>query len=73
MNDSGFYVWCPDGQRPTVCHNALHKAVAEAERLARNNPGKQFIVLRALGSAMTEQPGKFKPSYVDVYGDDIPF
>lgn len=40
-------VWCEGGGSPTVKHGAFGAAKAEAQRLARNNPGKRFIVLAA--------------------------
>lgn len=41
-------VWCPEGRAPTVKHDTFQRAVNEAERLARANPGKQFYVLQAV-------------------------
>jgi len=44
----GFYVvWCPGGGNPTVRHDAHPLALREAERLAAQNPGKEFFVLSA--------------------------
>lgn len=46
---STFYlVWCPTGGAPTVPHASLSLAAREAERLARSNPGKQFIVVKSI-------------------------
>lgn len=69
----GYYVWNPDAERPTFQHNDALKAIAEAERLARNHPGQEFIVLHALGSAMTIQPGKFNPAPGVDIDNHIPF
>lgn len=43
----GFYIiWNPHGARPPkVRHATLAGAKAEAERLARENPGQEFYVL----------------------------
>lgn len=40
-------VWNPRGHAPTVQHDCEEKAVAEAQRLARTNPGHEFYVLMA--------------------------
>jgi hypothetical protein len=40
-------VWNPAGRNPTEQHLSQSLATAEAERLARINPGEKFYVLRA--------------------------
>lgn len=40
-------VWCEGGGDPTVKHPGYHDARAEAQRLARANPGKRFVVMAA--------------------------
>lgn len=40
-------VWCEGGGSPTVKQSTFHKAKSEAQRLARLNPGKRFVVLGA--------------------------
>lgn len=40
-------VWCDGGGSPTVKHADFARAKAEAQRLARNNPGQRFVVLAA--------------------------
>ncbi len=48
MDDERFWmVWCPEGRAPTVKHDSYERAVSEAERLARANPGREFFVLQA--------------------------
>jgi hypothetical protein len=42
-------VWNEQGHAPTFKHITVESARAEAERLARLNPGHQFHVLAALG------------------------
>jgi len=41
-----------DQGAPTVRHAAEHIAVAEAKRLARNNPGVEFYVLQSVARAV---------------------
>lgn len=40
-------VWNEHGHSPTVKHLLHARAVTEAERLARANPGQRFFVLKA--------------------------
>jgi len=45
----GFYVvWNPAGCAPVYQHATYDLALAEAKRLARCNPGNEFIVLGAM-------------------------
>lgn len=39
-------VWSPQSGPPTVTHASPQEARREAERLANNNPGRSFHVLR---------------------------
>ena len=51
MNDDNevfWLVWSPQGNSPTVRHSTLDKANKEAQRLARENPGREFYTLEAL-------------------------
>lgn len=41
-------VWCYGGGAPVVPHQTNARACEEAERLARENPGKEFVVLEAI-------------------------
>lgn len=43
-------VWNERGHAPTYKHDTLVSAKAEAERLARNNPGHSFHVLSLYGT-----------------------
>jgi hypothetical protein len=40
-------VWSEGGGSPTVKHAEFPRAKAEAQRLARQHPGKRFVVLAA--------------------------
>ena len=40
-------VWCEGGGNPTVKHADYDRAKREAQRLARANPGRRFVVLAA--------------------------
>lgn len=52
MAERFWIVWNPGSSRPpTRRHRSEESARCEAERLARLNPGQQFIVLRAVASA----------------------
>lgn len=42
----GYMVWNPDAGMPTVSHYTFKLALAEAERLRRENPGQRFYVMR---------------------------
>lgn len=41
-------VWNPHGRAPQVRHPNEASATAEAERLARSNPGQTFVVLASI-------------------------
>jgi len=41
----GFMVWNPARGMPTVVHDTIEQASAEAERLTRQNPGEHFIIM----------------------------
>ena len=45
-----WFVLNPDGRAPRYRHTSEKSARDEAERLARNNPGVTFIVLKAVAS-----------------------
>ena len=56
-HDSPFWViWNPQGRSPTVRHQYEHEARAEAQRLAKDNPGHSFIVLEARSSYQVRDP-----------------
>ena len=48
-NEDIFYmIWCPQALTPTVRHETLVGAQREADRLARANRGRDFIVMGAI-------------------------
>lgn len=52
IEDAYFIVWCPDKPEmpPRVKHYHRWQADNEADRLARLNPGQEFVVLEAVSS-----------------------
>lgn len=54
---------------PTARHDSFSRAKAEAERLARNNPGIEFYVLATVGCARKTDV-EFTPLNTD---DLVPF
>lgn len=61
-------VWNPDSTRiPTHRHDYGYKAIAEAQRLAKENVGQQFYVLKAIGKAQVKSS-----IYTDLQ-EDVPF
>lgn len=48
-------VWCPEEGRPQKKHNSINKARTEAKRLAKQHPGKSFIVMVADSSFQLEK------------------
>lgn len=49
-------VWCEDGGSLRVKHYNKQLAVAEAERLAKLNPGQVFFVLKATAGVRAKEP-----------------
>ena len=81
MTTPRFYmVWSPQGRAPTYRHRTYHDAKTEARRLARLNPGGQFIVLGALSAHATKDPvedttfaGSLSVPSPTADDDEIPF
>jgi hypothetical protein len=44
----GFFVWTKSGRAPRYRHETRASAIVEAERLAKENPGRKFIVQQFL-------------------------
>lgn len=41
----GFLIWNPSRNLPTVVHDTLERALSEAERLTKANPGERFVIM----------------------------
>ncbi len=68
MTEQTFYVvWCPEHGLPRQRHDTRDRAVIEAKRLARMNPGSTFIVMAAVSAVKVRDPVE------EVEYDDIPF
>lgn len=65
-----YLVWCEDGSAPRVKHVTVTRAEGEADRLAREHPGKSFVVLAPLARFTKRELEleRFDPSL-----DEIPF
>jgi hypothetical protein len=70
-----YVVWNPNGRLPTFRHATAIEAIREAERLAQQHMGLEFIVLKAIGSAIVEKPVVFKEFAPpeSPMADEIPF
>jgi hypothetical protein len=56
-NEQKFWmVWSPQGRAPTMKHWDKDYAQAEAARLAAQNPGHHFYVLKAVSLVDAEKP-----------------
>lgn len=70
VTEGYFIVWCPHSPTPPRHkHASYEQAEAEAHRLARNNPGKDFVVLQARWRVLISETST--TSFM--YEDDIPF
>lgn len=66
-------VWSPDGATPPRArHDSERAAIAEAERLARLNPGKEFFALAAVAVSQKVEVTTRRIGVGDDYRD-IPF
>lgn len=73
-------VWCEGGGNPTVKHRDYTAAKAEAQRLARQHPGRRFVVLAAAVAFVKRdldevrfEARQFEHGPVDDFDDGIPF
>lgn len=65
-----YLVWSPQGPTPPrYCHGTQDAAEAEAERLARQHPGRKFFVVAPLYSVIC---GTFETKRFTV-PDEVPF
>lgn len=63
-------VWRENGYTPTRQHRSKAEARAEAERLAKANPGNVFFVLKATAGVLADNPNTRRVKFVP---DLIPF
>lgn len=63
-----WFVWNEQGHAPTHKHVTVESAKAEAERLARANPGERFTVLAALGTCEFDAV-----KWTQINHDEVPF
>lgn len=54
----GFMVWNPARGMPTVVHETIEQASAEAERLTRANPGEHFVIMSPVLTERAASLGK---------------
>ncbi|MGH0004112.1 hypothetical protein ACQU0X_28910 [Pseudovibrio ascidiaceicola] len=65
-------VWNPQGSDPRYRHNTRRSADEEASRLARQNPGQEFFVLKAVGGSKAPHPTA-EQIKITSSTDEIPF
>lgn len=68
-----WFVWNPAGNAPRHRHGSKAFAEIEALRLARLHRGQQFIVLKAVGGACSQEAPVEPIKFVPGDADDIPF
>lgn len=62
-------VWNPNGHSPAYKHPSPERATAEAERLARVNPGQTFVVLESVCGRRVDDMLRIEMRP----GSDVPF
>ena len=71
MSEATFWmVWNQQGHAPTVQHISRERAVAEAERLARQCRGQTFVVLESVCARVVDD---MKSIDYERAEDDLPF
>ncbi len=66
-----WFVWNPSGRDPSFKHETEESAILEAERLARANAGKEFVVLEAI--AVRKVDSMMRINLRQEFPDDQPF
>jgi len=66
MYTAFWVVWNPSANSPKVKHNNYTSAVLEAERLSKQYPNQEFIVLQAVCGRTYINTPPVKTLYVDV-------
>lgn len=54
-----YYVYKYSGNAPRIRHSTLQEATREAERLAKEEPGAYFEILKCLGFSRTSEASTF--------------
>lgn len=54
----------PERGYPTCKHYSLCSAKAEAERLSRNNPGEDFVVLQSIAKVKVDIPAQWEETAI---------
>jgi hypothetical protein len=62
-------VWNVGNRAPAYKHHSLKDAEIEAERMAKINPGSEFVVLEAVSACKYVTP----VTWVQLSDEDIPF
>lgn len=65
--------WNPEGRQPRFMHYTRFDAEEEAKRLASENPGFEFFVLKAVSGMTSEHPMVAPIKLQPVTPDEIPF
>lgn len=73
MSDQFWMVWNPNRNPPMFMHATEVAAEAEAERLAKLNPGERFFVLEAIGLRVVDNMQRVDLRKQLVNGDGLPF
>lgn len=68
-----FVVWSPQGGPPTRRHPDMMAATNEAMRLAKANPGREFIVLRPVRRIAVPPAVIIQDYDMGLTDDEIPF
>lgn len=54
---SKWFVWCKKGRAPRFAHATEESAMAEARRLAEQNPGAKFHVMKSVAKVVQAPNG----------------
>lgn len=73
MDGTFYVVWNPSRGNPMFRHPNIDSAKKEAERLAQQNSGQEFFVLRAMSRSVKKDVWTENLVERDGYGEQIPF
>ena len=66
-------VWNPDGRQPRYMHMTRDQAENEAKRLASENPGEKFFVLKSITGFLAKKAPVKSIKIRPALPDEIPF